>query len=145
MRFDSSYMGCIYRDPKKYVILLDDVVKKVLKLKKTLKFHAIAFRGTSGAALAYPISIATGIPLICVRKPSDKAHGGPVEGSSNTDVKKYLIIDDFMSTGDTIKAIIDAIDMKRRNYSVKCVGILLYGDDYGSFKTWKKIPITRMK
>ena len=145
MKFDSSYLYCIYHNPEEYRRLIKRITKKVLLLKKTLKFHAIAFRGTSGAAMAYPISAATSIPLICVHKPVDKSHGGLVEGSSKIDVKKYIIIDDFIATGATIRAIIKEIDVRRGRYSVKCVGIILYGDDYNTFKKWQNIPITKVK
>ena len=147
MKFNSSYMQCIYRDPNEYRTLVETVIAKVLELQKTLNFHAIAFRGSSGAAMAYPVSVATGIPLICVRKPSDMGHGCPVEGSYEIDVKKYIIIDDFISSGDTMNAIIEAIEMKRGDYLIECVGIIMYNYDYNmpGYSHYKKIPITAIK
>ena len=142
MFFHTSYLDCIYDNPENYAELVARVSKKVLELKT--KFHAIAFRGTSGAAMAYPVSIATGIPLICIRKPTEDAHGDPVEGSTKFDVKKYIIIDDFMSSGATVDAIIESIN-KHSNNSVKCVGIVLYGNDYNSYNKWGDIPVTRIK
>lgn len=129
MNFRTSYMECVYNDPEKYAKLIKKVAKKVRELQESLGFHAIAFRGTSGAAMAYPVSAATGIPLICVRK-DDSHHGGMTEGSDNIDVKKYLIIDDFIGLGRTMDAIIKAIDDRRGRKVVKCVGILLYNPDY---------------
>ena len=144
MYFSTSYMHCIYSDPKDYGKLVETVVARVLELQKSLKFQAIAFRGTSGAAMAYPVSAATGIPLICIRKDGSH-HGGPVEGSALIDVKKYLIIDDFISGGTTMDKIIDVLKTACGKKVLKCVGILLYGDDHNRFNNWKKVPITRIK
>lgn len=88
-----------------------------------LDFDTIAFSGTSGAGLAYVLSYSLNIPLLMVRKKTDDTHSiFHVEG--NTDVKKYLIIDDLIFTGDTAAHIVKSI------YDVapfaKCVGLLLY-------------------
>ena len=148
MKFSSNYLNDIYRDPKEYAKLVENVVAEVLKLKKTLKFHAIAFRGTSGAAMAYPVSVAIGIPLICVRKASENSHGHALEGSDSIDVKKYIIIDDFISSGSTMNQIVEGIEKsaKAQSKKVKCVGIILYCEEYnGSYSKHKDIPIIRIK
>lgn len=64
------------------------------------------------------MSFLTKTHLICVRK--DKAHTcKKVEGAIG--VERYLIVDDFICSGKTIKKIISALKGKP-------VGILLYND-----------------
>lgn len=95
--------------------------REIRKLKRRLKFTHLAFRGSSGAAIAYPLSAATGIKLIHVRKSKEKSHGIAIEGSGQCE--KYLIVDDFVSEGTTAREIIKAIGGK-----AECVGIALYVD-----------------
>lgn len=146
MIFRTSYLQCIYNSPEDYAALVAKVSKKVLELKEVYEFHAIAFRGTSGAAMAYPVSVATGIPLICIRKPTEDAHGDPIEGSPEVDVKKYIIIDDFMASGNTVNTIIESLaEYNSKRTSIECSVIVLYGDDYNTYSTWQDIPVARIK
>ena len=143
MRFTTSYLDKVYTSPDKYAALVKEASKTVKRLQKKLNFDAIAFRGTSGAAMAYPISVATGIPLICVRKVKERSHGRPVEGSHKFEVKSYLIVDDFIESGNTIDKIIDAINHEIpwfEGADVPCVGILLYAI-YRKRKAYNNIPI----
>ena len=111
MKFYSSYLQPIYDDPVKYKELISKTAARLRRLQKKTPFDAIAFRGTSGAALAYPISARMGIPLICVRKKGDNAHCcSTVEGSGLRDIKRYIIIDDFIFSGNTIDEILSEIN-----------------------------------
>ena len=94
MRFGTAYLESIYRSPVRYKQLIDRIAKRLTTLKKKKSFGALAFRGTSGAALAYPLSAKHNIPLICVRKSREPSHGYSVEGTDRN-VKRYIIIDDF--------------------------------------------------
>lgn len=132
MRFkQSSYNGEVY-SPNIYGHLVDHVASVLVSGRKELKFDAIAFRGMSGAAIAYPVSYLTRIPLICTRKSAENSHGYDVEGPA-IEVHKYIILDDFISTGNTIAQIVRSISVQK-SYSFgvdsqtppKCVGIYLY-------------------
>lgn len=114
----SNYASTIY-NPTAYAQLIQRAILKVKVLREQIQFDAIAFRGSSGAALAYPLSAALEIPLVYVRKPEERSHGRPQEGA-NTDVRTYVIADDFISSGRTVQAIIETLRPAR------CVGILLY-------------------
>ncbi len=134
MRFGTDYLGSIYDSPLKYKRLIDKIARRLIILKKKKPFGAIAFRGTSGAALAYPLSAQLNIPLICVRKSMEPSHGSIIEGTQRN-IKKYVIIDDFSISGKTIKAILAAIDKKKDYFEegkAECVGIILYGQKYGA-------------
>ena len=151
MNFTTDYLHGIYEDPVKYRKLVLATARKIRALKKKINFEAIAFTGTSGAAMAYPVSVATGIPLICVRKDAEGTHSNRlVEGSSNIDVTSYIIVDDFITTGTTIKTIISKIEDDSSWSSPNppsCVGIVLYSSSIcgvgGNYRI--DIPIHHVK
>jgi adenine/guanine phosphoribosyltransferase-like PRPP-binding protein len=72
-------------------------------------FDAIAYRGASGAITASIIAHHLKKPLILVRKPEDTRGHSPYMVEGPTVVKRYLIVDDFMSTGATYEAIREAV------------------------------------
>ena len=81
----------------------------------------LVFTGLSGILVGLPVADLTQRQFAVVRKPNDSSHACYlVEGYS---FSEYVIVDDFMSSGDTIKRIIDT--MRERDGSV-CKGILFY-------------------
>lgn len=145
MRFGTAYLDSIYQSPLQYKRLIDKIADQLMALKKKKSFGALAFRGTSGAALAYPLSAQLNIPIICVRKPTEVSHGYKIEGTQRN-VRKYVIIDDFMESGKTIKAILKEIDKKSdwtNDGKAECVGIILYNVRYDG--RWDKAFITYKK
>jgi adenine/guanine phosphoribosyltransferase-like PRPP-binding protein len=122
----TDYLDKVY-DVKTFVAIVDNTIRVLKKLKKEIPFDAIAFTGTSGAAVAYPLSYRMQLPLICIRKPTDNSHyfnsgNGEIEGFVHTE--RYLIIDDFTCSGDTLHRIINVIakDLPQ----AECVAIALY-------------------
>lgn len=73
MKLSSTYMSDVH-NPKKFNRLVLDCLACVQRLRVSHPFDAIAFRGTSGAAMAFPLSYITGIPLIHVRKTEVSSH-----------------------------------------------------------------------
>lgn len=77
------------------------------------------YRGVSGACMAWPLSYRLKIPVVAVRKPGEASHGydpddeGVISGDG--DLCRYIIVDDFISSGATIRAIINRIDKKWRS------------------------------
>lgn len=127
---ESQYNASVYNTDK-FELLVDHVAASVLTLREQIHFDAIAFRGVSGSALAFPVSYLTKIPLICVRKTTEGSHGYPVEGGQ-VNVREYAILDDFIKTGDTINAIVRDIEHYGIHSNVatrgisKCVALLMY-------------------
>lgn len=120
-RILSNYMHAVYHLPT-FAKILRESVATIKKYQKRHKIDAIAFTGTSGAALAYPLSLRLKLPLICVRK--EKSHARlSVEG--NYSATKYLIVDDFISSGKTIKSIRQKI-AKELGVTAQPAAILLY-------------------
>lgn len=85
-----------------------DEAREFLKSSKVPEFDTIAVRGNSGAIFGGALSVALSVPLILVRKSLENSHGGSyVQGYPES--SRYLIIDDFMSSGETVNAIVDNI------------------------------------
>jgi hypothetical protein len=113
--------------------IVERVSKALPKIQKKLRFQALAFTGSSGAAVAYPVSVLTGIKLIHVRAKGTKSHGNIVE-SCETHIERYAILDDFIDMGNTVRYVHNNIDKQARrgwygDSSIECVGILLYKPD----------------
>lgn len=98
---------------------------------RDLRFDAIAFSGMSGALVAPAVAMALQKPMILARKSTDDSHAGRgvVEGA--LEANTYIIIDDFMSSGDTIRRIHDSVTAAAATHHIHphkiiCVGIYLY-------------------
>jgi hypothetical protein len=105
------------------------VIKAMVKLIKAsqIEFDAIAFRGMSGALIAPIIAYKMNKPIIMVRKKGGSHSSSTIEGYKNA--KTYIVIDDFVCGGDTIKTIINTIFDGDSNGDFKGaipVGIFLY-------------------
>ena len=108
---------------------MQTATERIKTLRKKLKFSAMAFTGSSGAAIAFIVGVAAQIPIIYVRKDDESCHGNRVECNTDKDIQRYLIVDDFISSGDTIRGIYDKIQARAREFNYKeptCVGIYLY-------------------
>jgi adenine/guanine phosphoribosyltransferase-like PRPP-binding protein len=124
LKFQTAYMEKVYK-VEEFAQTVQKATLALRKFRKKHPFDAIAFRGHSGAALAYPLSLRLKVPLICIRK-----------GTSHTDMKlegvanarTYLIVDDFIDKGNTIKKIKQEVGRNRywNQNKPELVGILLY-------------------
>ena len=106
--------------PKNHVKGVDRIVKNIVKLRKTLKFDAIACTGLSGASIAFTVSYFTKIPIIYLRKHTTRTHGSPIEFIGTNCNASYIILDDFVETGATVKRIL------RKLKYLECKGIYSY-------------------
>lgn len=102
-------------------------------IKKKHNFDTIAFSGMSGAMMAPILSHWLNVPMLCIRKFDDVSHYtlghlSPLEG--HIDTRRYMIVDDFISTGNTINRIITSIS--RETPSAQCVAILMYANHMNS-------------
>lgn len=104
--------------------IIDDVVRTIKKSK--IDFDAIAFRGVSGALVAPAVAAELHKPLLLVRKNSESSHSlYQVEGCDKYKCR-YIIIDDFVCSGSTIKAIVNDINDEFRSEDYRPVGLFLY-------------------
>ena len=90
---------------------------------KKYDFDAIAFRGLSGALIAIPMAHALDKTMIAVRKKGENNHSGAgVEG--DWVARRYVIMDDMISTGNTVRTIMRAI--KNFSPNAECLGTLVW-------------------
>ncbi len=119
-----------HADYLKHVIRADEIARRIPLAVERLhelgwQFDAVAFRGLSGALAAPIIAYLMHKTIIAVRKPYEvDNHAGhsnrPVDGDRGA--RRYVVVDDFVATGDTLRAIKRAIsDWAPR---AECVGIL---------------------
>lgn len=90
------------------------------------EFDVIAVRGVSGMVVGAPVSITMGKPLVVVRKENELAHSGPI--ANNTYAvhgTRYLILDDFVAMGTTVREIMFMLD----DYRMILAGTYMYGFD----------------
>lgn len=102
----------------------NDNVKRLQQtlVEEKIDFDSIACRGVSGIMLASPLSFVTKKPLIVVRKTVEGNHGNSIlEGYFPRDLR-YIIVDDFISTGATVRAIIEEINNCYRQSRKKIKG-----------------------
>ncbi len=89
-------------DPKAFPILTKRMIKAAKAIMATTPFNMLAGCGNSGLPLLGAMGLRLKMPILACRKSGDSAHddakvnGHIVEG-------KYLIIDDLISTGSTVK------------------------------------------
>jgi len=124
----TEYLHNIYKDPIIFRAVVRTMVEKIRVLKKRTRIDAIAFSGTSGAAVGYPLGYSLGIPLLCVRKQGDKTHSPytTVEGNfrsrdgrSGRKTMNYIIVDDFVASGATIARIRRLVDHEAKMLDVE--------------------------
>ena len=125
------YLKSIF-DPELFQKTVSSTIAMAEKIKAEHDFDTIVFSGVSGSAMAFILGHALKVPILCVRKASDGSHfadyskGSPLEG--NIGVYRYLIVDDFISTGRTANYIIDAVS--ENNPQAECVAMLMYTEGY---------------
>jgi orotate phosphoribosyltransferase-like protein len=119
----SSYLGIVLH-VKSLPILVDIVLERIKKTN--ICFDTIAFTGQSGALVAPLLAIKMGKNLLMVRKEHDVSHSfSNFEGYFK--IKNYIILDDLISTGNTVKRVYKQIHEQFPCSSLSA--IVLYRDD----------------
>lgn len=129
-------MACDYLrkafDPAK----LRSIAKQTARLAKNLNADVVVARGLSGIVVATVVGAVHNIPFAIVRKPNEGSHSNEaIEISSPIDDawqrpthNNWLIVDDFIASGNTIREINKAINNEYYRFKGICVGIVLYNE-----------------
>ena len=136
-RVRTEYLKAVYGPS--FLTKIPKAIKMLKAFRKKHPFDAIAFRGSSGAAFAYPLSYLMKMPLIHVRRGDEQHYRGKIEGTVSA--KKYVIVDDFISSGSTISKIENTISGEIEA-NPELVGILLYASN--KLKQWHGVPVMTM-
>ncbi len=100
-------------------------LKAAMKTLSRYDYDAIAFSGNSGAMIGGALAAMTGKVSVLVRKSRENAHSDlSVEGyfPALGVEAKYIIVDDFVYTGDTVNRIVNKIQSMYPQ--MECVGFL---------------------
>lgn len=98
-------------------------VEMSIKNLAGVEFDTIAFSGISGAIVAPMIALWMNKHLLLVRKKNDDTHSRlMVEGYYG--VKKFIVVDDFVSSGTTLRRILEATH--QASPVAEFVGVLSY-------------------
>ena len=109
--------------------------KAIEELRSQTGSTSVVVHGNSGVSCGFAALMLTAeqdFNLVLLRKDNDNSHGAPIEGPDGHRLGKYLILDDFVSSGATMNRIRDKIDTLWKQVSwssprPECVGIVLYG------------------
>lgn len=134
----SSYLHDVYR-PNTLATIVHRLASEILAFRKKTSVDAIAFTGHSGSAVAYPLSCKLRIPLVCIRK--GKSHSSHIyEGVCP--VGNYIIVDDFIDTGRTIRRIKKQV--REYSKSANLVGIFLYSQGW-HLNQYEDVPVFHVR
>lgn len=141
----TSYLGRVY-NVSEFAKIVEHAIMLAKQAMRETRYDTIAFTGTSGAAVSYILSNELAVPLLCVRKPNDGSHfqngaNGRLEG--NIAASRYLIVDDFICGGNTIRDIQEEI--KNHIPKAECVGFLLYDFHRSTRTEYKGLPVYTAK
>ena len=113
-------------------------IGKMVKLLNKYDYDALAFRGMSGALLAPILALKCKKTLMMVRKPkSTDTHHSMYLVEGDRLCKRYIIIDDFISSGRTMKEII--YNVHAFAPEAICVGAMLYMDILKGYESSPRI------
>lgn len=122
------------------------------ELRERTGSTSVVVHGNSGVSCGFAALMLTheqDFNLVLLRKDNDNSHGSPIEGPSGHRLQKYLILDDFISSGATMNRIRDKINTLHAQvpWSLprpECVGIVLYGHNNRasfSFEDGYRVPV----
>jgi orotate phosphoribosyltransferase len=131
---------------------ISSAVEEIKKLIKQHEIDAIAFTGSSGSALAFNIASRINIGLLYIRKEKESRNSTTtVECNTHTEIRNYLIVDDFICMGETVRRIarsIEEVAISKNTCIPKCKGIYLYDDEdpYKEFSVCgNTVPVFALK
>lgn len=116
---------------------LREIIFDLKQKLKNINFDAIAFCGNSGALVAPILAYELNKYILLVRKQAESCHSlYDVEGLYPGKKKyKYIILDDQIESGWTVKTIYKQINKYSSN--LICAGIVLYLDGDSHPKSFK--------
>lgn len=132
LKLGHKYYGCAmtHADVKARA---EQLVKVLPDVMKSTGAEAVIVTGVSGMSIGFAALALLNFPLFVVRKQNDMSHGSVIEGPQNVAVTKYLVLDDFVSSGRTIRTIAEAVTSARGTYAdaanpegCVCVGVLMH-------------------
>ena len=94
---------------------------------------SVVVHGNSGVSCGFAALMLSDLDFNIVLLRKDNDNGSPIEGPHDHRLGRYLILDDFIASGNTMNRIRDKIAMLYHQHyangerAPECVGIVLYG------------------
>jgi orotate phosphoribosyltransferase-like protein len=124
----AEYLRFFYnpaRRKKRVKTVSEFLENKLTELGVSKKEVTVVGTGISGLAASLLVSDKLDMNLATVRKPTDSNHSYR-EIEATKKVGKYFIVDDFISTGDTVKMVVN--NMKKKWSDSECLGFIGFND-----------------
>ena len=107
--------------------------KTIAYLVKKIREHcpdaeAVAARGTSGSLVLMSVASKLKIPAIFIRKTGEQAHTSQHSRTNLGRPKNFVIVDDFVSSGKTVDAIIKGLRECSTLTEADCLAVFEYED-----------------
>lgn len=138
MRVDSEGYATGYAQD----LVLNCANKAAVGIRRAIEEHgpgiAVVVRGNSGVSCAFAALMQQNFNLCLLRKERDGSHGSPLEGPMGFRFTKYVVLDDFISSGATVDGIIRDLGVladAKGDAAPQCVGIVLYGSERGGYNS----------
>lgn len=120
----STCYGVLGLSPAELRIAVDQVAEDLRKLMQRQEADAYVVRGASGVVFGGALLYAApDLKCIVARKPGEHSHAGTlcsVSGGNLLEVRKFVVVDDFRSSGSTVQGMVR--DMQPAEH----VGMLFY-------------------
>lgn len=104
----------------------------IAKLAQEVNADCVIVHGNSGVSCGFAALMYHNFNLVLLRKDNDNSHGSPIEGPNEHCIRRYIILDDFISSGETVRRVrrkVHELAAQRSGgmHPPECVGIVLYG------------------
>ena len=105
----------------------------IANLAQAVNADCVIVHGNSGVSCGFAALMYHNFNLVLLRKDNDNSHGYPIEGPEGHRIERYLILDDFISSGETVRRVrrkVTELWRQRQHDDMdlpQCVGIVLYG------------------
>ncbi len=145
-RIQSDYLYDVLESPTDKKRRIVQKLRDIENVYESLRFEAIAFRGMSGALMAPLVAEAMNKKLILVRKDRkiERTHShAKVEGVKIPIGTRYIILDDFVSSGETVEIIIAALHKEAP--SLVPVGVFEYNKMFDYSDTLSEVDFVRVQ
>lgn len=119
-------------EPVSFKKTLKALVKRLDKYKDD--FDTIVFRGMSGALIGPALAVEMNKQMLLIRK--DKQCHSAYLCEGNHDLEKYIVVDDLVCTGDTMRAINKEVQAIGRDVGTtpQFRGLITYIDSSDQYK-----------
>ena len=127
----SSYLHRPFASKMSFMECADKAILQIRKaIRSGLRVDSIVCSGVSGMAIAPIVAHSLGLKLVVVRKSDENSHAHvDIEGLPHSKDFNFIIVDDFVESGETIVRILNRIANCRAKQGYRFKGCYLYNHE----------------